>query len=406
RTGARLLGWIVHGAGLTDGIGREADLRFFHLLSAQVDYLSDCWRDTAAGLPRITALTALTEAGCRLEGKHPVLAPAVRGLGDACAGWIADDGSIASRNPEDLLEAFWLLVLAAQSLERRGVATASGHSAAIARVAPVLRTLRHADGGLARFHGGGRGAEGRIERALALSGIRPGPPGDSAMGYRRLQGGRTTIVVDAASRGGRERFESLFAFEMTHGRAPIVTGSGPGRAFGAAWARRSRLAAGYSGLAIEGGGIGEPLPAELQAGAAGRQLRLQRRFPNAAHQRVLNLSLDGTMLTGEDFLAPAGPGGFGRHGPEYALRFHLHPTVQAEALEDGTTLHLLLPGGEVWTFRSEAPVSPMLLPAVFLDPGEMRPLAARQIVLSGRAQGDGVLLNWTFAKARARPQAT
>ena len=62
----------------------------------------------------------------------------------------------------------------------------------------LLRALRHADGGLARFHGGGRGAEGRLDAALANAGIKPLPSAGMAMGYVRLTGGRTSIVVDAA----------------------------------------------------------------------------------------------------------------------------------------------------------------------------------------------------------------
>ncbi len=70
--------------------------------------------------------------------------------------------------------------------------------AAIDRIAPTLRTLRHADGALARFHGGGRGIDGRLDHALIQSGNRNLHVDGLAMGYARIAAGRTSIVIDAA----------------------------------------------------------------------------------------------------------------------------------------------------------------------------------------------------------------
>ena len=72
------------------------------------------------------------------------------------------------------------------------------HLAAIERIAPTLRTLRHSDGGLARFHGGGRGAEGWLDHALASSGVRGAQPDGLSMGYARLSAGRTSVIIDAS----------------------------------------------------------------------------------------------------------------------------------------------------------------------------------------------------------------
>ena len=56
------------------------------------------------------------------------------------------------------------------ALKEAGRKPSDIHMQAIERIAPTLRTLRHADGSLARFHGGGRGMEGRLDSALAESG--------------------------------------------------------------------------------------------------------------------------------------------------------------------------------------------------------------------------------------------
>jgi uncharacterized heparinase superfamily protein len=65
-------------------------------------------------------------------------------------------------------------------------------------VAPTLRALRHSDGSLARFHGGGRGQEGRLDQALATSGVKTIRTEGLSMGFARVSHGRTSIIVDAA----------------------------------------------------------------------------------------------------------------------------------------------------------------------------------------------------------------
>ena len=103
-----------------------------------------------------------------------------------------------SRNPEELMDALTL-----SDLGGRGAAASAEHGArkritwirAILRIAPTLRALRHADGGLARFHGGGRGAEGRLDTALAGSGDPRHAAANTglAMGFVRLSAARTTV---------------------------------------------------------------------------------------------------------------------------------------------------------------------------------------------------------------------
>ena len=86
---------------------------------------------------------------------------AIAALANACREAVAEDGSIASRSPEELLNIFYVLTWIAGALSAAGRIAPREHLAAIERIAPVLRLLRHADGGLARFHGGGRGVERR-----------------------------------------------------------------------------------------------------------------------------------------------------------------------------------------------------------------------------------------------------
>ena len=84
-------------------------------------------------------------------------------------------------------------------------------------------------------------------------------------------------------------------------------------------------------------------------------------------------------------------------GRGYALRFHLHPDVQASPIHGGGSLLLKLPGGQGWRFRC-SDGEPQLADSVYLGrAGEMR--RAHQIVLGGIVPDDGRQeVKWAFRK--------
>jgi uncharacterized heparinase superfamily protein len=128
---------------------------------------------------------------------------------------------------------------------------------------------------------------------------------------------------------------------------------------------------------------------------------------------MLRLSTDGRTLEGEDMLTtltPEDQAAMGRAldekgwlGVAYALRFHLHPDVRAEALEDGT-IGLALRSGESWIFAAEGDGELALDRSVYLERGRLRPREAQQIVLSGRAIRPQTRLRWTLGKAYGTPE--
>src|SRR6056297_2216637 len=162
-TGRRLIRWISHAFFLLSGRESAASHAFHRSLAAQTRFLSRRWKASAPGLPRFEALTGLIYAGISLEGMETHVTPAKQALDRECREQIDAQGGLPTRNPEELLEVFTLLTWAAVALAEARHSVSDAHWAAIERIAPTLRTLRHADGGLARFHGGGRGLEGRLD---------------------------------------------------------------------------------------------------------------------------------------------------------------------------------------------------------------------------------------------------
>ena len=79
---------------------------------------------------------------------------------------------------------------------------------------------------------------------------------------------------------------------------------------------------------------------------------------------------------------------------EFAVRFHLHPSVKANKLTDGHGAMLMLPSRDVWTFNAyEDRVE--IEESVYLS-GADGPRRAVQIVIYGRARKIP-RVHWTFA---------
>ncbi len=145
-TGRRLIRWINHALFLMNGRDRTATAAYYRALSRQTVFLARRWPTAAPGLPRFEALTGLIYAGLALTGMERLVAPARAALAKECAREIDAQGGIPTRNPEELLEVFTLLTWAALALTETGRRPEPDHLAAIERIAPTLRALRHSDG--------------------------------------------------------------------------------------------------------------------------------------------------------------------------------------------------------------------------------------------------------------------
>lgn len=434
--GLRVIRWINHAIFLLRGTEREASDAFFRSLAQQTWFLSKRWQVATPGLPRFEALTGLIYAGLALEGREALAEPAIAALAQDCESQIDRQGGLPTRNPEELLEVFTLLNWAAAALQESGRGTLPAHNAAIARIAPTLRTLRHSDGGLARFHGGGRGIEGRLDHALAASLVKPGQSEGLAMGYARLSSGRTTVIIDAAPPPtGAASFSahaSTLAFELTSGRRPLVVNCGSGESFGAEWRRAGRATPSHSTLCLDrysSARLAEPLKgSRLEALIDGpRQVPIEMsemldglRFQGAhdgysavfglTHARTLELTFDGRGLAGEDILLAMDDAAKRRFdkamdatllaGVGFDMRLHLHPDVDAAVDLGGAAVSMALKSGEIWVFRHDGRHRLALEPSVYLEKGRLKPRATKQIVLRGRAMEYATRIRWTMSKAQ------
>ncbi|MEL6235846.1 MAG: heparinase II/III family protein [Pseudomonadota bacterium] len=436
--GRRLIRWISHTPFILKSVEPANSRIFFRALGRQARYLKRRWSAADPGLPLIEALTGLVYAGLALEGQETLLAHAVRDLGRDCDRLIREDGGIPSRNPEELMEIFTLLVWAARTLEEAGKQPDQRHEQAMKSIAPALRTLRMGNGTLARFHGGSVGEEGRLDQALADARIRAPARPDPVMGFVRLHAGPIVCLVDAArppaGPTARTGHASTLGIEVSVGRRPLLGSVGTGRGFGPDWHMTARATASHSTVLAERSSSARFLGRGWVARQLGdRIIDGPRRVPveqtndlNGAwvlaahdgyaashgltHERRLYLStagddlrcedtmssLDDTQKKAFDRMVAAAP----RLGVGFSAVFHIHPDVEAKLALGRTAVALSLSNGEMWIFRQSGGTLE-LLDGHYLDASHLKPRPTKRIVVSARVTNHRGQINWGLKRAEA-----
>ena len=413
----RVFAWIVH---FEEIAGREVDrtLRRAMLASiaAQVRHLARTAAWELAGAARLRALKGLIGGLAVLGGSEKRVARALRALERELPVQIQPDGGHRSRSPSVQLAVLRDLIDIRAALRIAHLEVPSAVQQAIERMAPMLRFFRHGDLRLALFNDSVEEDAVIVDLALARSETRGHPPMQAPhAGFQRLQAGQSLVLVDTGKPPARGFDEAAHAgtlsFELSHGRERIIVNCGGYRGSKPAWRRVARSSAAHSVLVV-----GDTNSTEIHPdGSLGRvpaSVRCERaeegghqwiaashdgyrpRF-GLAYSRELYLAADGDDLRGEDKLT-------GRAGVSFAVRFHLHPAVEASLIENGGGALLRLPSGAAWRLRA-AGAQASLGESIYLGSGDLR--KTQQVVLSGMTGPSGATVRWALRREPKQPQA-
>jgi len=406
--------------------------RYLRGLTREIRYLRYTMLDIPDGVPRLQVLIALCYASLCLANQARHIRTATRKLSDELARQILPDGGHVSRNPGALIELLIDLLPLRQTFAARNIAPPQALLNAIDRMMPMLRFFRHGDGNFALFNGMSGTPSDLLATLLAYDDTHGTPmPSMPHSGYQRLDAGATTLIMDAGAppppNVSQDAHAGCLSFELSSGLNRIVTNCGMPATGRDNWRAFARGTAAHSTLVchdtsscqfVELSAVKRLLQGSLivsgpanvacsrEAVADGTLLTASHdgylgRF-GVIHQRVLMMSQDGTRLEGEDNVSPA-PGGRVKGEGDYALRFHLHPSVKASRLSDARGVMLVLPSRDVWTFEAlDDKVE--LEDSVFLA-GNDGPRRTSQIVIRQDFRQVSSV-RWSFARSSASPAAT
>lgn len=425
-TGQRVLRICAHAKFLFRGLEPDHKADIFTSIARQLNYLGKSWRREKGGQARLEALTGLIFAGVAFADRKHSLTQANKAIGAECARFIDENGAIKTRNPEELMEIFTLLTWVYRTLEDAKVKPDSRILTAIETIAPTMRSLRIGDGSLTRFHGGGRGREGRLDQVLSDSRVRGVRTGELAMGYDRMTAGRVTLLIDCASpppfEVSQHGHASTLAFEMSSGRLPVVVNCGAGQKFGLEWERVCRATGAHNTIGLGATSSSNIAPEDFVSRTFGERLTdtpqhvIHSREQglhgnllvishdgyvkdfNVIHQRRITLSIDGREIQGVDaFFSHEKRAN--ENAKSFTAHFHLHPDVKAAMSKDGTKILMQLSNRETWEFTQNG-AKFSLEDSVYLDQRNLKPRATKQIVASGAKVEYAGQITWMFKRVQ------
>jgi len=410
--GQRLTAWAAHATFLLEGAEPTFRKKFLAAFARQSKHLGRAIKTSPEGRARIATILGMVTSAIALSGGGTGLERALEHLRRELAQQILPDGGHVSRSPSQHFAVLADLISIREALNSGGHVPPGELTGAINRLTVSARFFRHGDGALALFNSSNEtptNAQGLdIDTILAVATTRDKIPASLPQtGYERLTAGGTLLLVDV---GGpppplfcAEAHAAPTAFEMSIGRERLVVNCGAHR--NPQWRMAGRSTAAHSTLTLadtnaieleEPGGVGKRR-CEV---TSSRMEDSGSTWLEAAHNgyapygivcgRRYFLSANGG-LKGEDTLSWQGPKK--RPGHPFAVRFHLHPDVQASVVRDGDAVLLRTGKGKGLTFHAGG-AALSLEESVYMGHGDIR--RSEQIVLSGTLGADGTIVKWAF----------
>jgi uncharacterized heparinase superfamily protein len=415
----------------------DTDSKFYRKylrgLSREIRYLRYTMLDIPDGVPRLQVLVAVCYAALCLANQSKQIRGASRKLSDELQRQILPDGGHISRNPGALIELLIDLLPLRQTFAARNIAPPPALLNAIDRMMPMLRFFRHGDGSVALFNGMSGTPSDLIATLLAYDDTHGAPMASMPhTGFQRLDAGQMTVIIDTGPPPppsvSQDAHAGCLSFEMSSGTSRIVINCGMPSTGRDNWRAFARSTAAHSTLTCHETSscqfvemstmkkllLGAPIIAGPQNVENFREVVSNgellttshdgyvQRF-GLIHRRVLMASPDGTRLDGEDTISPAPNARVRNNETDYALRFHLHPSVKANRLTDARGVMLVLPNRDVWTFEAlDDKVD--LEDSVFLA-GTDGPRRTAQIVIRQDTR-HASSIRWSFVRSSTSPAAT
>jgi len=386
-----------------------------HTMGRDIRHITRSAPPPGSGYARLHTLKGLAFATLALAGRERCIPKVLERLEREIDAQVLPDGGHVERNPERLADVLRdLLELKALITAATGQMSGCVQNA-IDRAAPMLRQLRHPDGGLALFNGGQEGDPAALDLLLSHTDASTQAPGRAPYaGFQHLGAGSVNVIMDCGAPGGdhgapgHRHHAGTLSFEMSIGAQRLIVNCGARQGAADPWRTALAATAAHSTLTVNDTSSAafsldgalhrgpEQVPCKRTDSDDGTLVEASHDgYLNAfglIHHRALFVGPGGDDLRGEDRLTGTG-------GEYFTIRFHLHPNVKASLLGEGAgaLLRFGTRHKETWRLRTSAG-EVKLEDSIYLGRGtEHR--RSEQIVITGPLTGNGAFIKWALTRA-------
>jgi len=379
-------------------------------LNRQWKHLARVMPPNLTGIAGMRAIKGLVYGGLNFPGGEKALGLAVDLLHRQLQVEILPDGGSASRNPSTQLHMLRHLIDLRGAFRAAELQHPDFIDTAIAALVPVVKFFRHGDGGLALFHGSCEETSLLVDAVLGHAEVKSRVLRRlPETGYERLTASRSYLIADCAAPPLRNYDASghagLLSFEFGNGKERLIVNCGAVPGGSAAWRTACAATAAHSTLTVEDTNACEVMASgNVMATARVSSQRYEqdgnhyvemshdgyRHNFGIIHHRILALSSDGEELRGNDLLE-------GPLGQRFAIRWHLHPTVQASMAQSGETALLRSPSGSGWRLRVDG-AKLALEQSIYCGGGS--PRRSLQISATGLTHAAQTAVGWSLMREK------
>ena len=416
-TGRRVVRIINHSQLILSKASTQQKKIFFKLLGQQTNFLFSRYKSETSNLKRLEALNGLIYCSGILRGKKYFLNSALRKMSREASRCIDANGNVKTRNPEELFNILAMLSWSASTALKVNKVALKKHQEVMEFLAINIRSLRIGNGGLAHFHGGGRGEIGYIDQILSGIVLPISKIKMNSTGYYRIFKNRTVLIMDVGEQFMKSNSNfSASSFELSTGYEELIVNSGPGALFGDEWSDISQTLHAHSGVCVANvspsnrrtklipkAEYTSDLNAEIILSSHGGYTETH----GVIHNRKIRMSSDGCVIFGLDTICSESAHqrdifdkwikSKNENSMPFSAQFHIAPDVEIKWNNDNTKIILETLKGIIWVFEVlNGEIS--IQDSAFMQFGELSPRAAKQVVVSGTAIDYQGNIEWKLTK--------
>lgn len=419
----RLISWLYHSIPIVE----NSDPAFYRLwmrsIGIHIKFLKYSSARNPIGLPRLLGRIALAYSAICVSDQSAYLRNAGDLLDEELKLQILPDGGHISRNPGVIPEILSFLLPLREAYAQLGKAPSQELVSTIDRLMVALKFYRLGDGDISHFNGSSATIVDLVSAILRYDDAKgTAPDHATSSNFQRIEKEDLILIADTgANRSGqisKSAHAGTLSFEFSANYTPILLNCGAINSSNSALNLAARHTAAHNTLILNdtsSSKIYENKSSRLfgqlihgptnvistrETNASSTIVHMQhngyQQSYNTIHHRMLGVDNTGTKIIGEDKLTTPNDELLNDNSNhEFAIRFHLNPSLSAGKTEDGRSILIMGGNGIAWKFTC-IDIIPRLEESVFFA-GNSGPRKTKQIVLYGNTKQISDV-RWLFEK--------